>query len=187
MADTNKYELCEEGELLQKIQDEIEVLESIYSDQNIILKAPEIVKNQQAVADFSEFQQGNEKEFEFQQTDCVIPIQLDIVLKTGGDDTKVGLQFKCDLTFNQFYPFNKPEFNFTVKGVDEQQEDEIKIKVNEALKMQVQEKRENEDSEGFLYNLYEGISEILTKFNDTCRGRCAICLEKFSLKDSGGG
>jgi len=45
MADTNKYELCEEGELLQKIQDEIEVLESIYSDQNIILKAPEIVKN----------------------------------------------------------------------------------------------------------------------------------------------
>lgn len=32
MADSIKYEICDEEELLQKIKDEIEVLESIYSD-----------------------------------------------------------------------------------------------------------------------------------------------------------
>lgn len=183
MADNNKYDIVEEEELLQKIKEEIEVLESIYSDQDIILKAPDIKKNQQAVADFAEFQAGDSKEFEFQQTDSVIPIQLKIVLKTGGDDTKVGLEFYCYLTINQFYPFNSPEFAFTIKGVDDQMKDEIAIKVQDALKAQVQEKRESEDSEGFLYQFYESLSEILTKYNDTCRGRCAVCLERFSLKD----
>lgn len=63
MANNIKYELCDEEELLQKIKDEVEVLESIYSDQEIILKAPEIVKNEQANADFDKFQQGNGNEF----------------------------------------------------------------------------------------------------------------------------
>lgn len=63
MANNIKYELCDEEELLQKIKDEVEVLESIYSDQEIILKAPEIVKNEQAIADFDKFQQGNGNEF----------------------------------------------------------------------------------------------------------------------------
>ena len=37
-----------------------------------------------------------------------------------------------------------------------------------------------------MYNFYESISDLLTKYNDTCRGRCAVCLENFSLKEPGG-
>ena len=50
----------------------------------------------------------------------------------------------------------------------------------------MQEKRESEDSDGFLYQYYEDVSEIITKYNDTCRGRCAVCLEQFSLKEQTG-
>lgn len=148
------------------------------------MKAPEITKNIQAVADFAEFQGGESQEFEFQETACVIPIQLNILLKTGGDDAKVGLEAVCDLTFNQFYPFNTLQLKLNIKGVDDQQKDEINNKVNESLNNQVIEKRETEDSEGFLFTFYENISDILTKYNDTCRGRCAVCLEKFSLKET---
>ena len=55
MADSVKYQIQNEEELLQKIKDEIEVLESIYSDQNIVLKAPEIVKNEQLSTDSEAF------------------------------------------------------------------------------------------------------------------------------------
>jgi len=30
-----------------------------------------------------------------------------------------------------------------------------------------------------LYDAYEQIRDILTEYNDTLRGRCAICLEDF--------
>ena len=99
MAD-NKYEVQNEDELFEKIKEEIEVLQSIYDGENILLKAPEIQKNAEAKEDFSEFMSGEKNEFEFQQTACVIPIQLEIKLKTGGDDAKVGLECQCDVTFN---------------------------------------------------------------------------------------
>lgn len=152
-------------------------------DENIILRAPEVVKNEEAVEDFSEFQAGDAREFEFQQTANVVPIQLDIKLKTGGDENKVGLECQCDLTFNQFYPFNAPNMVLNIKGCDDEQIEEIEAKANEALKSLVTEKREAEENDGFLYNFYESISEILTKYNDTCCGRCAVCLEPFSKKD----
>ena len=60
-----KYILVEEQDLVQKINEEIEVLESIYADENIILKTPEVSKNEHAVEDFAEFQAGDAKEFEF--------------------------------------------------------------------------------------------------------------------------
>ena len=47
MADNN-YEIQNEDELLEKIKEEIEVLESIYDGENIVLKAPEILKNAEA-------------------------------------------------------------------------------------------------------------------------------------------
>ena len=60
-----KYELVEENEMLEKIKEEIEVLESIYDGENIVLRAPEIVQNEKAVNDFTQFQSGEAQEFEF--------------------------------------------------------------------------------------------------------------------------
>ena len=60
MADNIKYEIQSEDELLEKIKEEIEVLESIYDGENVILKAPEIIKNDQKAEQFNEFQRGDE-------------------------------------------------------------------------------------------------------------------------------
>lgn len=32
---------------------------------------------------------------------------------------------------------------------------------------------------GFIYDLYEKARDILTEYNDTVAGRCAVCLENF--------
>ena len=48
----------------------------------------------------------------------------------------------------------------------------------------VEEKKANEDDEGFIYNLHEKAREILSEYNDTLQGRCAVCLENFQ---EGGG
>lgn len=102
-------------------------------------------------------------------------------LKTGGDDNKVAIDFNCDIVFNQFYPYNMPKLSFWIKGVDDDQKEQIDNKITKYMKELINERRDMEDDSGFLYQLYENISEILTKFNDTCRGRCAVCLELFSL------
>ena len=39
------------------------------------------------------------------------------------------------------------------------------------------------DEEGFLYDFFEKLTDILTTYNDTVKGRCAVCLENFSLKE----
>jgi hypothetical protein len=47
-----------------------------------------------------------------------------------------------------------------------------------------EQKKENTDEEGFIYDMHEKIREILTEYNDTVAGRCAICLEKFCEDDN---
>lgn len=41
------------------------------------------------------------------------------------------------------------------------------------------QKKENSDDTGYIYDLHDKFREILTEFNDTVDGRCAVCLEKF--------
>lgn len=104
---------------MDKLNEEIEVLQSIYDGEDVILKGPAITKNEEAEDDFAAFQSGTGKAFEYQQTPYHVPIELDIRPRTGGDQAKVGVYFKCNLSFNQFYPFNIPKLDFWLKGVDE--------------------------------------------------------------------
>ena len=45
------------------------------------------------------------------------------------------------------------------------------------------DRRESEDDSGLLYELHEKMREIVTGFNDTVSGRCAVCLEPFCSED----
>ena len=45
---------------------------------------------------------------------------------------------------------------------------------------------EDEDESGILYDLHEKMREILTGYNDTVEGRCAVCLESFIDEDKVG-
>ena len=40
-------------------------------------------------------------------------------------------------------------------------------------------KKEMEDDSGLLYELFEQMKNIVTSYNDTVKGRCAVCLEQF--------
>lgn len=46
------------------------------------------------------------------------------------------------------------------------------------------QKKENTDETGFIYDLHEKTREILTEYNDTVAGRCAVCLDKFCEDES---
>jgi hypothetical protein len=37
----------------------------------------------------------------------------------------------------------------------------------------------DEDECGVLFNIYEGLREILSEYNDTVKGRCYVCLGDF--------
>lgn len=39
------------------------------------------------------------------------------------------------------------------------------------------ERKENEDEGGILYDLHEKMREVVSTYNDTIKGRCAVCLE----------
>lgn len=38
-------------------------------------------------------------------------------------------------------------------------------------------KKENDDADGYIYDMHEKLREILTIYNDSLIGRCSICLE----------
>ena len=45
------------------------------------------------------------------------------------------------------------------------------------------QKREDQDDEGFVYDLTLQMKEFVTQYNDTVTGRCPICLEAFCEGD----
>jgi len=45
------------------------------------------------------------------------------------------------------------------------------------------ERQENEDDSGLLFDLHEKMREIVTEYNDTVKGRCAVCLENLGAHD----
>lgn len=47
------------------------------------------------------------------------------------------------------------------------------------MKVLTESRKEDNDDSGIIYDAYIKIREIVTLFNDTVRGRCAICLENF--------
>jgi hypothetical protein len=40
-------------------------------------------------------------------------------------------------------------------------------------------RKEDKDDNGILYDLHDVLREILSEYNDTLRGKCAVCLEQF--------
>ena len=48
------------------------------------------------------------------------------------------------------------------------------------LKQLSADKKDSEDDTGYLYDFHEKARDILSEYNDTIRGRCAVCLENFA-------
>ena len=43
----------------------------------------------------------------------------------------------------------------------------------------INQRVEDEDESGILYDLHEKMRDIISSYNDTIEGRCAVCLEHF--------
>jgi len=48
---------------------------------------------------------------------------------------------------------------------------------NFRAKALTEERKESEDDSGFLYDLHEKMREIISEFNDTVKGTCAVCMD----------
>jgi hypothetical protein len=63
------------------------------------------------------------------------------------------------------------------KGLDEDQINSIRPRI--AAELQVHFNEEAEEGTGLVFNLHDGLREILSEYNDTVKGRCQICLDDF--------
>lgn len=127
MADINNFKIETEQELIEKINEEIEVLESIYADENVVLQKPtpcEVLEPDASTSSSGEL--AEEKDENAPISSFMVQMELDIKPNTGFDDAKVGLLVHCRLLFDQYYPYRAPQMSFTAKkGLDECQYDEI--------------------------------------------------------------
>jgi len=95
---------------------------------------------------------------------------LKILPKVGGNDAKQAVEVQIKLLFTNTYPNLPPSFElFAAKGLDDDQMTELREQFEEHLKLHY-----NEEAEpgAVLFNLYEDMSESITKYNDTLDGRC---------------
>ena len=68
-----------------------------------------------------------------------------------------------------------------VKGLDDDQIDDIKKDIQKCLHEHCNE--EIEEDEQQVYNMYMALQEIVSNYNDNLRGRCSVCLERFCETD----
>ena len=45
------------------------------------------------------------------------------------------------------------------------------------MKELASDRQDNEDESGYLFYLHDKMREVVTEYNDTIKGRCAVCLE----------
>ena len=123
------YKIESQEELIAKIEEEIEVLESIYDGEGVVVKKPHLIEVE---ADAS----TNESNGLAQEDDEVISqflvqCELDVKPSVGIDLAKIGLLVQVRITFGQYYPLRAPLMCFTnTKGLDEEQFDEMMEKFN---------------------------------------------------------
>lgn len=96
---------------------------------------------------------------------------------TGFDQSKIAVSVSLRLRFQTTYPKAGLTFELiAAKGLDDDQVDTIKTELSAAIKEHVNSEVEEE---GVLYNLHDSLREIISRYNDTVRGRCSVCLENF--------
>ena len=117
MSDTYKIETKEE--LLEKLNEEFEILESIYDGEGVVVERPEETKvlDLSVNTESSGASIGNEDQ---PVSQFAVRCLLDIKPAAGMDLNKIGLLLQTELTFDQFYPYRAPTISFkTKKGLDD--------------------------------------------------------------------
>ncbi len=111
-------------QLIEKLNEETEVLESIYDGEGVIIAAASAIDEQEE--DASTSGSGNAEEADHLSSGFKCAMELDVKPNIGADDEKVGLLIQVRLTFDQYYPYRAPQVQFTQKkGLDEEQYSEI--------------------------------------------------------------
>jgi hypothetical protein len=64
------------------------------------------------------------------------------------------------------------------RGLDDEQFESITKQISDLLTEHCNEEVDEDDC-GILYNIYEGLRELLSEYNDTVVGKCYVCLSDF--------
>ena len=115
---TDAYKIETKDELLEKITEEIEVLESIFDGEGIVLKKAEEIACSEA--DVSTSGSGSQDDIDSPLSQFMVQIELDLKPNTGMDNAKVGLLAQVRMIFDQFYPYRAPKILLiNKKGLDQ--------------------------------------------------------------------
>ena len=68
---------------------------------------------------------------------------------------------------------------FNTWGIDDEEEQDLLKAIQDKAQEFSQEKLDDEDYSGYLFELIDSFKDELTQYNDTLKGWCPICLENF--------
>lgn len=119
-----EYKIATKEELIEKINEEVEILESIYADDGVVLATAQIV-DAEAISTGSSGQSNQDEDQQSQN--FAVQLDLNVKPKTGIEmDAKVGLLAHFRFIFDQMYPFNAPKvICLNSKGIDYEQLKEV--------------------------------------------------------------
>lgn len=127
MAETYKIETQEE--LLEKINEEVELLETIFDGEGLVLEKPHLIVVDPDASTTSS--NGQEDEDDSLISQFQVGCSLNIKPNIGDNLEKIGLLAHIKIIFDQFYPFKAPRVQFTnKKGLDEELFTEVLDQVN---------------------------------------------------------
>jgi hypothetical protein len=104
---TDVYKIESKEDLIQKINEELDVLESIFDGEGVILKKAEEVTCSEV--DVSTSGSGSQDDIDSPLSQFMVQIELDLKPNTGMDNAKVGLLAQVRMIFDQFYPYRAPK------------------------------------------------------------------------------
>lgn len=121
------YKVENSEELLNKINEEVEVLESIFDGEGIVIEKPTAGGDQ-------DVKSTNDSGSHDDADDGTFAVQMELNLKpnTGFEEMKVGVLIHAKLIFGHNYPMKQPRIQLTQKkGLDDFLFDEILDKFND--------------------------------------------------------
>ena len=60
----------------------------------------------------------------------------------------------------------------------------LKRDIIECLQRNCNDEKDPSEIDGLFYMLYQELRDCMTQYNDTLRGRCAVCLEPFAESEA---
>ena len=114
----------------------------------------------------------------------VVSIVFNLTPIVGDESSKIAVTMSLRMLFRQGFPKEPPVVEIlTSKGIDDDQMVDLRRELVEGMQVHCNEEVDSEEMTGIVFNVFEELREILSKYNDTLKGRCSVCLDAFAKSE----